>query len=537
MRARNARPYGRMVALDRFLERCPELSLAELSARISEEGWHEEFLFYRVSQGDDLEWLLGAAGDGYEMFCTACGQRFFEPRDRKHTAKHYTHCPQCGAEISPKRWRDRARLESTQFAYHVFQHGEGADVWLRSYQVSMDRDFMGRKYVIFEYCRILFQPGGAHKWTRSRSWYNGVSQWGPVKAIRLKRWHGNYGQTRDDVWAGVTMEEIEGSCLQYVPMDEVLRLDLDPVALLALWCKYPAVEYIWKMGFAGWLVDRARGYGAEFSRVVNLRARRPDRLFPHLTRAELRLLRGRYREMHLTAVELYQRLKKAGAVQPGAAGMAFAGDAAGCYIDFFALAKRCGAEPRELRRYLERQAKRRDRVRVHDVMIEHNDYLDQLMRLHADGGDRMPHDLHEAHARLSERERRLNNRPLNGKFRARRHLLRWMCWKHDGMFIRPVDSAEEITREGEQMHNCVAGYAKRHAEGKTIILLLRKCSAPGESWHTVEIDPATLACKQCYGHGNAQRTPEAAAFMEAYLAHLQAVRPGRRQGRKERRAA
>ena len=411
-------PTERMVALD-LLERCPELSEAELSARISEEGWHEEFLFYRVSQGDDLDWILGAGNDGYEMFCTACGQHFFEPRDRKHTAKHYTHCPQCGAEVSPKRWRDRARLESIEFAYHVFQHGEGADVWLRSFQVSMDRNFMGRKYDIFEYCRVLFQEGGAHKWKRSRSWYSGVSNWEPVKTICLKRWHGAYGQTRNDVWAGVPMEEIEGSCLQYVPMDEVLRLDLDPVALLALWCKYPAVEYVWKMGFAGWLVDRARGYGAEFSRVVNLRARRPDRLFPRLTKAELRLLRGRYREMHLTAVELYQRLKKAGAVQPGAAGMAFAGDAAGCYIDFFALAKRCGAEPRELRRYLERQAKRRDRVRVHDVMIEHNDYLNQLMRLHADGGDRMPHDLHEAHARLSERERRLNNRPLNGKFRTR----------------------------------------------------------------------------------------------------------------------
>ena len=104
------------------------------------------------------------------------------------------------------------------------------------------------------------------------------------------------------------------------------------------------------------------------------------------------------------------------------------------------------------------------------------------------------------------------------------------------MFIRPVDSAEEITREGEQQSNCVAGYAKRHAEGKTIILVLRKCSAPGESWHTVEIDPWTLRCRQCYGHGNAPRTPEAAAFMEAYLAHLQEVRPNHWR-RTERRAA
>lgn len=521
--------------MDKLLERCPELSASELSERISAEVGHEEFLFYRVSQPDDLDWILGAAEDGYEMFCTACGQHFFEPRDRKHTAKHYTHCPQCGAEVSPKRWRDRARLESIEFAYHVFQHGEGADVWLRSYQVSMDRNFMGRKYDIFEYCRVLFQPGGAHKWTRSQSWYNGVSKWKTVKSICLKRWHGNYGQTRDDVWAGVTMEEMEGSCLQYVPMGETKPLLNDIVSFLALWCKYPAVEYVWKMGFGAWFAQRERGSGAAFSRVVNLRAKRPDKLFPHLSKSEIRLLRRRTGLISINDVELYQRLKKAGAVEPGAAGMEFAREADMWHGDFFGLAQRCEVTPQELRRYLQRQAGRRVGIRVDIVMQELNDYLDQIGRLGVHGGDRMPRDLHEAHERLSARERKLKNAPLNSKFRARRHLLRWMCWKHDGMFIRPVDSAEEITREGEQQSNCVAGYAKLHAEGKTIILLLRKCSAPGESWHTVEIEPATLACKQCFGHGNAQRTPEAAAFMEAYLAHLQAVRPGWKQ--KGRRAA
>ena len=522
--------------MNELLKRCPELSEAELSARISEEAEHEEFLFYRVSQGDDLDWILGAAGDGYEMFCTACGQHFFEPRDRKHTAKHYTHCPQCGAEISPARWRDRARLESIQFAYHVFQHGEGADVWLRSYQVRTNRDFMGRKYEFFEYCRILFQQGAAHKWTRSRSWDYGESAWEPVKQICLKRWTGAFGKVRDDFWAGGTMEEMEGSCLQYVPMGEVMWRLNEPVNFLALWCKYPAVEYVWKMGFQTWFRQREQGQGDVFSRVVNLRATRPDRLFPHLTKGEIKLLRGNPGSMDINAVALYQRIKKAGAVEPGAAGMEFAREVnMSRYIDFFALAERCGATPRELRKYLQKQAGRHAGACVHIVMQELDDYLGQLNRLGVQGGDRMPRDLHEAHERLSARERKLKNAPLNSKFRARRHLLRWMCWKHDGMFIRPVDSAEEITREGEQQSNCVAGYAKRHAEGKTIILLLRKCSAPGESWHTVEIDPATLACKQCFGHGNAQRTPEAAAFMEAYLAHLQAVRPGRKQ--KGRRAA
>ena len=78
-------PTERMVALD-LLERCPELSEAELSERISAEVGHEEFLFYRVSQPDDLDWILGEGKEGYEMFCTACGEPLFEPRDGKLTA-------------------------------------------------------------------------------------------------------------------------------------------------------------------------------------------------------------------------------------------------------------------------------------------------------------------------------------------------------------------------------------------------------------------------------------------------------------------
>ena len=232
---------------------------------------------------------------------------------------------------------------------------------------------------------------------------------------------------------------------------------------------------------------------------------------------------------------MYLRLREAGAVQADMTDFAFADAVCRGYRDFFALAERSGAAPGTLRRYYNRQSGRAKRT-VGQVMDEHWDYLNQLDRLMV-GGERLPHDLHEAHERLSERERMIKNRDLDGLFRIRRRLLRWMCWKHAGLFIRPVDSAEVITREGEEQKNCVAGYAKRHAEGKTIILLLRKCSEPRNSWHTVEIDPVSLRCRQCYGHGNRQRTADAAEFMEQYLAHLQQVRPVRNKRKRERSAA
>ena len=517
--------------MDKLLESCPALSEAEISRRIDEEGFHQEFLFYRRADGDDLDWILGAPEDGYQMFCTACGQEFFQPRDRKHTAKTMGHCPRCGAPVTPCRWRDRKKLEEVQFAWHLFQRGAGPDVWLRSFQVSMRRDFRAGKYDIFEYCRIVFQPGGAHKWTRSRDYMRGVHPWEPVKTIRLKQWHGGYGFTRENAWAGVTIEEMAGSCLQYAPMGEIMQLHQDPVPLLALWAKYPAAEYVYKLLPQAFLWRDEDP--AAFRAVVNLRATRPDRLFPHLSRGEVRVLRREMPLMSLYGIALYQRLKKAGAVEPGRAGMAFASEI-GRYQDFFELAGRCGTDGRTLRRYLQRQAKRRG-VRIGDAMQELEDYLRQLARLGVQGGETMPHDLHAAHERLSARERKIINAPLNGKFRARRHLLRWMRWRHGGLLIRPVDSAEEITREGEQMHNCVAGYASWHAEGKTIILLLRRCSAPGESWHTVEIEPNTFTCRQCYAAHNRPAEPEAQAFMALYLEHLQQLRPQKRK--KERSAA
>ena len=271
------------------------------------------------------------------------------------------------------------------------------------------------------------------------------------------------------------------------------------------------------MGGGRWLRDREQGGGDYFRRLVNLRAKEPKKLFRGLGKADIRLLRN---ETLWTAAE-YSRLKRVGAARADAASLAFARAADTAMFDVAAFSQRCGVTAAELRKYIEKQRKCSD-LGLSAVMREFADYQAQMERL-APNADKLPHDLHEAHARLSERERRLLNRGKNEKFRTRRRLLAWMKWKWCGMFIRPIDSADEIVREGEEQNNCVAGYADRHADGETIIMVLRKCSEPREPWHTVEIDPATLECRQCYAAHNHKRTPEAAEFMDKYLDHLREV--------------
>lgn len=386
-------------------------------------------------------------------------------------------------------------------------------MWLTSCQVRMNPDFQSGKYLANEYARYCFSEFGSRKWIWKE---NG---WKRTKSICFKRWQAMGGYCHDNFWVLPSEQELAASALRYSQLTEAFAVLHDLTGYLALYCKYPAVEYLWKMGFGRWLREREQGGGDYFRRLVNLRAKEPKKLFRGLGKADLRLLREK--QPSVSAAAEYKRLKTAGVVRADDTGICFATSASIVRFDTLFLADRCGVTAPELRKYMEKQARRSAQL-LPTLMQELMDYHDQLARMQI-GGEKLPHDLHEAHARLSERERRLMNREKNEKFRTRRHLLAWMRWKYKGMFIRPVDSAEEIVREGEEQNNCVAGYATRHADGKTIIMVLRKRSEPRKPWHTVEIDPATLECRQCYAAHNHKRTPEAAEFMEKYLDHLREV--------------
>lgn len=496
----------------------PPIDGGALEQLIDEYAEHREFLFFRRNPGDDLDPFLGHE-DGYECFCTKCRERFVRPL-KEGPASHWVFCPVCHDAVTPKRWGDgNAKfLAAEAFLFSFFLRGRGREVWLVSMQVRMNPRFLESKYSGREVSRIVFYEGGAKRWK-----FDFMDNVRPVKRIAMPRWqYGCYGGAYPSYLA-IDSAELRGSCLEYSCLDSANYALEDLAAYLALYCRYPAaVEHLVKRGFIFWLRERENRGGALFQRLINLRADSPKKLFRGLDRADLRVLLDA--EASLGSVLFYRELRRAGAGQADKDSVFFAMTASAVLHEFSQFSALCadfGESPKEVRKYIERQARRADQT-LHAALVELRDYREQLDRLGLDGGQ-LPPDLHEAHARLSERERRLLNRRKNEKFRTRRRLLAWMKWKWGGMFIRPIDSADEIVREGEEQNNCVAGYADRHADGKTIIMVLRKCSEPRKPWHTVEIDPKTLECRQCYAAHNHKRTPEAAEFMEKYLDHLREV--------------
>jgi hypothetical protein len=493
----------------------PPIDGGELEQLIDEHAPHGEYLFFRRNPGDDLDPFLGHE-DGYECFCTRCQEHFFRPLEDGPASK-WTSCPNCGGKIKPSRWGKANFLASEAFLFSFFLRGMGREVWLVSVRVRMNPRFLESKYCARESSRIVFYDGGAKKW---RFDYADFAH--QVKRVGSTNWPygmGNYYPS----FLAIDSAELRGTCLEYSCLDSANYALEDLATYLALYCRYPAaVEHLVKRGFIFWLRERENRGGALFQRLINLRADSPKKLFRGLDRADLRVLLDA--KASLPTALFYRELRRAGAARADEDSVYFAMTASAVLCEFSEFSALCtdfGETPKEVRRYIERQARRADQT-LHAALTELRDYHGQLDRLGLDGGQ-LPPNLHEAHARLSERERRLLKRGKNEKFRTRRRLLAWMKWKWGGMFIRPIDSAEEIVREGEEQDNCVAGYANRHADGETIIMVLRKRSEPRKPWHTVEIDPKTLACRQCYAAYNHNRTPEAAEFMDKYLDHLREV--------------
>lgn len=481
----------------------PALCVSDVTACIREQVQMEEYLFYRTG-ADEFDLLLGGRERPvWECFCTGCGQTFQMDKARKKPPKGWKTCPQCGTQVTARRWRDRGPLRQQRFAFHLWQKGQGKQLWMRSFRVRRTED---GEMEVFEYARVRYDTGGAARWTRTWSRLYGPARFTERKSVRTTNWV--EGMTvLPGFYSAISMDTIRGSCAEYSGLDQAIARLRDPAEYLALYCRYPACEYLWKLGL-GWLLEAREGDRQGFWKAVDLRAGTPKGLLRGLDKADIRLLRTC--STSLQALCIYQQLRAKGAVQAEEDALLYAAGVAAAGMQ-----ELCLQEPKRLYRYFARQ-KRRSRYSYPNLLRDWQDYLCELDGI--GGGERLPEDLPAAHARLSARLRALQCAQRNAAFRVRRRLLAGCRYAWGGMLIRPIDSETELLREGELQNNCVAGYAARHAAGKTNILVLRRKDASGEPWCTIEWKDGKVL--QCRARNNSAAPPEAQAFLERWIEHM-----------------
>ena len=108
-----------------------------------------------------------------------------------------------------------------------------------------------------------------------------------------------------------------------------------------------------------------------------------------------------------------------------------------------------------------------------------------------------PNNLKEKHDQMvrekNERANELHMAKMQEKYSqiAERYetLCKRYCFEKDGYCICPAKNAAEIVAEGRSLHHCVGRdtYLKRHAEGESFILFLRKQETPDIPYYTIEI--------------------------------------------------
>lgn len=136
------------------------------------------------------------------------------------------------------------------------------------------------------------------------------------------------------------------------------------------------------------------------------------------------------------------------------------------------------------------------------------DYIDAARKLGYDlsvANVVLPKDLRQAHDRAIAAVKYKENKEKL-EFMKNLDVNRRKKYEYtDGeLMIRLPHSMQEIIDEGKALSHCVGGYADRHADGKTTILFIRRCSEPNVPFYTLEIIGNKII--QYHGYANERNT-------------------------------
>lgn len=332
---------------------------------------------------------------------------------------------------------------------------------------------------------------------------------------------------------GLTPALLEGTTAENSKLDLYMKGNGDhyPISYLRLWQKRPNVENIVMQGGAGLLTglmeidlnDRIEGkwYGNTIKRdhrpvpkieSMNWKERRPSKMLG-LSPEEFRwcLKMGWdawFYEDFITAKKAGIRLKQE--------------DVELCIrLNKHELDRIVEKKMPVMKtvRYLLRQRKKFPEDKCVDVTTL-EDYWKMAEKVKFDLQDpsvRWPQRLKASHDRAMQLQKYAEEKELIDLFAQRFEELSVYSWESDGILIRPARNQSELTAEGEKLHHCVGGYAKRHAQGNTAIFFIRRVAAPDEPWFTLELNEKTMKVNQNRGNHNCARTKEITAFEEKWL--------------------
>lgn len=142
---------------------------------------------------------------------------------------------------------------------------------------------------------------------------------------------------------------------------------------------------------------------------------------------------------------------------------------------------------------------------MEDLLNDYRDYICMSEGLSYDMHNKFvlfPARLPEAHDKVNDLSDKEMNKVYNRQIRKQFGDLKIQYgFAKYGFIVRPPLSADEIVKEGHDLHHCVGGYVKNVVKKESIILFVRKKDEPGNPLCTLEVKDGKLMQARTYGNG------------------------------------
>jgi len=473
-----------------------------------------------------------------EGYCTICGREMEAfPKDTGiwhefFCAKHNQVgiCPVCGGAVM---FKAEGRLRYGPGSLGQRRRVLFVDVisperiWLRGYYIFIwQRSFRERPEVeFFEEVRYELTPGKAVMAARTYSNLSGYTAWKLRKSIG-EPWPISCNGTM--IWYVLgNASALEGTFLRYIPLEEFYEREY-PVNYHGYYTETSRIPW-------GRILSAAARYTFAFEMAVkhaltdlwvplvchnnknaahiNWQAKNVREFLRGVRKEDVRsiLQSGNI----LGVMEMYKHLEISCEQAIRYAGM-FA------YGDVRDLCRKIGeASEKTVMDYLIKQGYRRNGLAVLKDYRESAAILGRDMEVPL---IRWPKNLtaaHDEYTKAAEHLKEEMKHPLYRKEVYPRYRELYEFEKGEYLAMVP-EQLSDIKLEGTLQHHCVGGYLDRHAEGRTIIVFIRRVMLPAVPLYTAEISPEG-ALRQIQGYHNETKnkpTPDAMEFVEEWLAEV-----------------
>lgn len=454
-------------------------------------------------------------------YCTHCHEwhDYYNAKMPKHDSEMC--CRWCGGKLRVYHLRYRHSNQRSTGNFCVMYNISDMEIVVKAIRIELNFDAYQKwkRYAIepsvdvCNYELYYFTPGTAIRFISE--YYRGGKGW--KRATEVKEpchfSSGGYGY-KDNTYLLIT-DDKQNTLYSRARMNDVIAIEY-PILYLSEFCKKPSVEILMETGFENVVNDYLHniivGNRQRNRDTLNLQSNNVKTILKIATRTELKYLE----KGDMAFIEMHQKMLKA-----------FPKASAPQVVDFerwldkehinhhyiVRIATNTGLSPTKIKNYILKQW---GKGILHggqgpSVEMIWSDTINAAAICGYDLTDTAvtcPRDIVEVHDRYIAAARALKyeREDINSAdiFADQQKRYAPLMFEKYGLVTVLPQKYSDIAAEGTKLADCLAGYAERHAQYRTVIMFVRKKSDITKSYYAAEIDLSNPRepLRQFYGYKN-----------------------------------